>query len=52
MWFIAYHNVKVVSFTFLLVCLECLKESTLGTMKNVFCFTYKALFITFLDIQI
>ena len=31
--------------TFLLVCFVCLKEITLQTRKNVFCFTLTALFV-------
>ena len=38
-------NLKVVPATFFLVCFVCLKESTLGTRKNVFYITSKALFI-------
>ena len=42
-----YHDlyIKVVSATFLLVCFECLSESTCDTKKNVFYFTLKALFV-------
>ena len=48
---------KVVFATFLLFCFVCPKESTLGTRKNAFYFTSKALFIleisnfNFSDIQ-
>ena len=36
---------KVVPATFLLVCFVCLKDSTFKTRKNVFYFTWKALFV-------
>ena len=36
---------KVVSTTFLLVCVLCLKESIRESRKNVFYFTSKALFV-------
>ena len=36
---------KVVPTTFLLVCFECLKNSTCETRKNVFYFTSKAVFV-------
>ena len=36
---------KVVTATFLLVCFLSVKESTCETMKNVFYFTSKALFV-------
>ena len=38
-------NLKAVSATFLLVCFLSLKESFCETMKNVFYFTSKALFV-------
>ena len=38
-------HLKVVSATFLLVCVVCLKESTCETRKNVFDFTSRALFV-------
>ena len=38
-------SLKAVSATFLLVCFVCLKESTCESMKNIFYFTSKALFV-------
>ena len=38
-------SLKVVSATFLLVCFVYLKERTCETRKNVFSFTWKALFV-------
>ena len=42
---ISVQTLKVLSATFLLVCFVCLKESTYETRKNVFYFTWKALFV-------
>ena len=36
---------KVVSTTFLVVCVVCLQESTCETRENIFYFTSKALFV-------
>ena len=41
---ISVQTLKVLCSTFLLVCFVCLKESTDETRKNVFYFTFKALF--------
>ena len=38
-------TLKIVSATFLLVCLVCLKDSIRETRKNVFYFTSKAIFV-------
>ena len=38
-------NLKVVSATFLIVCIVCLKESAFETRKNVFYFPLKTLFV-------
>ena len=38
-------SLKVVSTTFFLVCFLCLKETTCETRRNVFYFTWKALFV-------
>ena len=39
------NGLKVVPTTFLLVCFVCLKERTCEKRKNVFYFTWKALFV-------